>query len=53
MVVVGPARAGPFRRQQRFQTPPLRIRQCITFHIPNMGALTTPPHPLQTRPNIG
>src|SRR3712207_4387459 len=40
--VVRPARARPFWRQQRFQTPPLRIRQCVTFHTPNMGALTAP-----------
>jgi hypothetical protein len=40
MVVVGAAGAGPLRRQERLQAPPLRVRQLVTFHARYMGAKT-------------
>jgi hypothetical protein len=40
MVVVGAAGAGPLRRQERLQAPPLRVRQFVTFHARYMGAKT-------------
>jgi hypothetical protein len=40
MVVVGAAGAGPLRRQERLQAPPLRVRQLVTFHPRYMGAKT-------------
>src|SRR3954471_11100505 len=51
VIMIGSARAGPLRRQQRLKPPPLFVRHISTSHLAHMGRTTPSRYPLQTRPS--
>ena len=51
VIVVGPARGGPLRRQEWSELLPLRVAQIKACHPRNVGALNRTAIPLQRRPS--